>query len=84
MYGSCWQIFPIPSNPAKLLLCDTPSPTTQLNEGAKAKTKVLAPFVLCMFQLWKVYFNMAVGFLTQSSLQLEKFSELKRQKILQR
>ncbi|XP_066902048.1 dedicator of cytokinesis protein 3 isoform X2 [Halyomorpha halys] len=34
------------------------------------------------YQVWSNYFNLAVAFLTQPSLQLEKFSEVKRQKIL--
>lgn len=32
-------------------------------------------------QVWSDYFNLAVAFLTQPSLQLEKFSEVKRGKI---
>lgn len=35
-------------------------------------------------QLWGSYFSLAVGFLTQPCLQLEKFSEAKREKILER
>ncbi|KAK7862569.1 hypothetical protein R5R35_004185 [Gryllus longicercus] len=40
----------------------------------------------CYFdhQLWSNYFNLAVTFLTQPSLQLEKFSEVKRDKILEK
>ncbi|XP_073976678.1 dedicator of cytokinesis spg isoform X2 [Rhodnius prolixus] len=33
-------------------------------------------------QVWSNYFNLAVAFLTQTSLQLEKFSEVKREKII--
>ncbi|XP_074109684.1 dedicator of cytokinesis spg isoform X2 [Cotesia typhae] len=35
-------------------------------------------------QLWSTYFNLAVAYLTQPSLQLEKFSEVKREKIVER
>ncbi|GAB6029592.1 hypothetical protein CHUAL_005335 [Chamberlinius hualienensis] len=35
------------------------------------------------FELWNGYFNLAVGFLTQPSLQLETFSEVKKHKILE-
>ncbi|XP_066992689.2 dedicator of cytokinesis protein 3 [Anabrus simplex] len=35
-------------------------------------------------QLWSNYFNLAVAFLTQPSLQLEKFSEVKREKIIEK
>ncbi|KDR16623.1 Dedicator of cytokinesis protein 3, partial [Zootermopsis nevadensis] len=35
-------------------------------------------------QLWGNYFNLAVAFLTQPSLQLEKFSEVKREKIIEK
>lgn len=35
-------------------------------------------------QLWSSYFTLAVVFLTQSSLQLETFSEMKREKIIQK
>lgn len=34
------------------------------------------------FQVWSNYFNLAVAFLTQPSLQLEKFSEVKRENII--
>ncbi|PSN57625.1 hypothetical protein C0J52_00521 [Blattella germanica] len=34
--------------------------------------------------LWSNYFNLAVAFLTQPSLQLEKFSEVKREKIIEK
>ncbi|KAL1116518.1 hypothetical protein AAG570_004990 [Ranatra chinensis] len=34
------------------------------------------------YQVWSNYFNLAVAFLTQPSLQLEKFSEVKREKIV--
>lgn len=37
-----------------------------------------------MFQLWTSYFNLAVDYLTQSSLQLEQFSEVKREKIIEK
>uniref|UniRef100_T1IUW7 Dedicator of cytokinesis protein 3 n=1 Tax=Strigamia maritima TaxID=126957 RepID=T1IUW7_STRMM len=35
-------------------------------------------------QLWNNYFNLAVAFLTQPSLQLENFSEVKREKIIEK
>jgi len=35
-------------------------------------------------QLWNQYFNLAVAFLTQPTLQLEKFSEVKREKIMEK
>ncbi|XP_052125383.1 dedicator of cytokinesis protein 4 isoform X2 [Frankliniella occidentalis] len=35
-------------------------------------------------QLWTQYFNLAVAFLTQPSLQLEQFSEVKREKMMER
>ncbi|XP_057318557.1 dedicator of cytokinesis protein 3 isoform X2 [Microplitis mediator] len=35
-------------------------------------------------QLWSTYFNLAVAYLTQPSLQLEHFSEVKREKIVER
>lgn len=35
-------------------------------------------------QLWSYYFNLAVAFLTQPSLQLEHYSEVKREKIIQK
>ena len=35
-------------------------------------------------QLWSTYFNLAVAYLTQPSLQLEKFSEVKREKIVEK
>ncbi|KAF4516778.1 hypothetical protein B566_EDAN004617 [Ephemera danica] len=35
-------------------------------------------------QLWSSYFNLAVSFLTQPALQLEQFSEVKRDKVLAR
>nr|CAD7460974.1 unnamed protein product [Timema tahoe] len=35
-------------------------------------------------QLWSNYFNLAVAYLTQPSLQLEKFSEVKREKIIEK
>lgn len=35
-----------------------------------------------MLQVWIDYFNLAVAFLTQPSLQLEKFSEVKRGKVV--
>ncbi|BES96770.1 dedicator of cytokinesis [Nesidiocoris tenuis] len=34
------------------------------------------------YQVWSNYFNLAVAFLTQPSLQLEKFSEVKRENII--
>lgn len=34
--------------------------------------------------LWNQYFNLAVAFLTQPSLQLEQFSEVKREKMMER
>ncbi|XP_051163357.1 dedicator of cytokinesis protein 3 isoform X2 [Leptopilina boulardi] len=36
------------------------------------------------FQLWSTYFNLAVAYLTQPSLQLEQFSEVKREKIIEK
>lgn len=36
------------------------------------------------YQLWNNYFNLAVSFLTQSHLQLENFTEVKRNKIIDR
>ena len=36
------------------------------------------------FQLWSTYFNLAVAYLTQPSLQLEQFSEVKREKIVEK
>ncbi|XP_034947378.1 dedicator of cytokinesis protein 3 [Chelonus insularis] len=35
-------------------------------------------------QLWSTYFNLAVAYLTQPSLQLEHFSEVKREKIVEK
>ncbi|XP_015108826.1 dedicator of cytokinesis protein 3 isoform X1 [Diachasma alloeum] len=35
-------------------------------------------------QLWSMYFNLAVAYLTQPSLQLEHFSEVKREKIVEK
>lgn len=35
-------------------------------------------------QIWGTYFNLAVEYLTQPSLQLEKFSEVKRGKIIEK
>nr|CAD7432042.1 unnamed protein product [Timema monikensis] len=35
-------------------------------------------------QLWSNYFNLAVTYLTQPSLQLEKFSDVKREKIIEK
>ncbi|XP_003490179.1 dedicator of cytokinesis protein 3 isoform X1 [Bombus impatiens] len=35
-------------------------------------------------QLWSTYFNLAVAYLTQPSLQLEQFSEVKREKIIEK
>lgn len=35
-------------------------------------------------QLWNQYFSLAVAFLTQPSLQLEQFSEVKREKMMER
>ncbi|XP_076248536.1 dedicator of cytokinesis spg isoform X2 [Calliopsis andreniformis] len=35
-------------------------------------------------QLWSMYFNLAVAYLTQPSLQLEQFSEVKREKIMEK
>lgn len=35
-------------------------------------------------QLWSMYFNLAVAYLTQPSLQLEQFSEVKREKIVEK
>ncbi|KAI4460497.1 dedicator of cytokinesis [Holotrichia oblita] len=35
-------------------------------------------------ELWTSYFNLAVDYLTQQSLQLEQFSEVKREKIIER
>ncbi|XP_065173337.1 dedicator of cytokinesis protein 3 isoform X2 [Atheta coriaria] len=35
-------------------------------------------------ELWTSYFNLAVDYLTQSSLQLEQFSEVKREKIIEK
>ncbi|KAJ1522281.1 hypothetical protein ONE63_002583 [Megalurothrips usitatus] len=35
-------------------------------------------------QLWNQYFNLAVAFLTQPALQLEQFSEVKREKMMER
>jgi hypothetical protein len=35
-------------------------------------------------QVWSNYFNLAVSFLTQPSLQLEKFSDVKREKIIEK
>lgn len=35
-----------------------------------------------VFQVWSNYFNLAVAYLTQPSLQLEKFSEVKREKVI--
>lgn len=35
-------------------------------------------------QLWLTYFNLAVAYLTQPSLQLEQFSEVKREKIVEK
>ncbi|XP_031827165.1 dedicator of cytokinesis spg isoform X2 [Nomia melanderi] len=35
-------------------------------------------------QLWSTYFNLAVAYLTQPSLQLEQFSEVKREKIVEK
>ncbi|XP_015607824.1 dedicator of cytokinesis protein 3 isoform X2 [Cephus cinctus] len=35
-------------------------------------------------QLWSTYFNLAVTYLTQPSLQLEQFSEVKREKIVEK
>jgi dedicator of cytokinesis protein 3 len=40
--------------------------------------------ILIYLQLWGSYFNLAVAFLTQPSLQLEKFSEVKREKIIEK
>ena len=37
-----------------------------------------------MLQVWSNYFNLAVEFLTQPSLQLEKFSDVKREKIIEK
>lgn len=37
-----------------------------------------------IFQIWSSYFNLAVEFLTQPALQLEKFSEVKRGKIIEK
>ncbi|XP_017786650.1 PREDICTED: dedicator of cytokinesis protein 3 isoform X2 [Nicrophorus vespilloides] len=34
--------------------------------------------------LWTIYFNLAVDYLTQSSLQLEQFSDVKREKIIEK
>ncbi|XP_026677811.1 dedicator of cytokinesis protein 3 [Diaphorina citri] len=36
------------------------------------------------YQVWSNYFNLAVSFLTQPSLQLEKFSDVKREKIIEK
>ena len=35
-------------------------------------------------QLWSTYFNLAVAYLTQPSLQLEQFTEVKREKIVEK
>nr|XP_018899728.1 PREDICTED: dedicator of cytokinesis protein 3 isoform X2 [Bemisia tabaci] len=50
------------------------------------------PLVFCFLesryhfdnQVWSNYFNLAVEFLTQPSLQLEKFSDVKREKIIEK
>ncbi|XKL62442.1 hypothetical protein PGB90_002275 [Kerria lacca] len=50
------------------------------------------PLIVCFLeprhsfdsQIWSSYFNLAVEFLTQPSLQLEKFSEVKRGKIIEK
>ncbi len=39
---------------------------------------------MIFFQIWSSYFNLAVEFLTQPSLQLEKFTEVKRGKIIEK
>lgn len=36
------------------------------------------------YKLWSAYFNLAVSYLTQPSLQLEQFSEVKREKIVEK
>lgn len=36
------------------------------------------------YELWSNYFNLAVAYLTQQSLQLEQFSEIKREKIIEK
>lgn len=35
-------------------------------------------------QLWTNYFNLSVDYLTQASLQLEQFSDVKREKIIEK
>lgn len=35
-------------------------------------------------QLWTNYFNLSVDYLTQESLQLEQFSDVKREKIIEK
>ena len=37
-----------------------------------------------LFQLWNNYFNLAVAFITQSSLQLDTYSKAKAQKLKER
>lgn len=41
-------------------------------------------FWLVGIQIWSNYFNLAVEFLTQPSLQLEKFTDVKREKIIEK
>lgn len=55
-----------------------------------ALQELAQPLVFCFLesrchfdnQVWSNYFNLAVAYLTQPSLQLEKFSEVKREKII--
>jgi dedicator of cytokinesis protein 3 len=54
-----------------------------LNLNEKVKQKLFCFLIFCA-QIWGTYFNLAVEFLTQPSLQLEKFSEVKRGKIIEK
>ncbi|XP_075236477.1 dedicator of cytokinesis spg [Lycorma delicatula] len=55
-----------------------------------ALKELAQPLIFCFLesrchfdnQVWSNYFNLAVAFLTQPSLQLEKFSEVKREKVI--
>lgn len=37
-----------------------------------------------LIQLWSSYFSLAVAFLTQPALQLETFSDVKKEKIIEK
>lgn len=53
-------------------------------EVRKSKISQVILIPIDLFQLWTNYFNLAVHYLTQESLQLEQFSDVKREKIIEK